>query len=177
MIVTVRFNCRGFHSHLNALRSFSMTLDWALILLLSVCYMTSVLPWSFIGIQKSGVSSFCLRAPCVSYHLQFICNFSSLGKFIAMNQPEIDILTLTASDARALLDAKRIMSTQLVQVCLDQIQRHNKAGLKLNAVLLTAPQEDLMRKASVLDDERARGHVRSPLHGLPILLKVRESRA
>ena len=106
-----------------------------------------------------------------------ICNFSSLSKSIVMNQPKINILTFTVSDMHALLDAKHITSTQLVQVCLDQIQQHNKAGLKLNAVLLTAPQEDLMRKASVLDDERARGHVRSPLHGLPILLKVRESRA
>lgn len=89
-----------------------------------------------------------------------------------MSKCPFDLLTSTAGDVRLLLEAKDITSTQLVQACLDQIESHNKAGLKLNALLSIAPREDLLSKATILDTERADGQIRSPLHGLPIILKV-----
>lgn len=50
-----------------------------------------------------------------------------------MSTPDFDLLRGTASETRALLDARRITCTQLVQRCLDQMEAHNKAGLHLNA--------------------------------------------
>ena len=89
-----------------------------------------------------------------------------------MSKYPFDLLTSTAGDVRLLFEAKDITSTQLVQACLDQIESHNKAGLKLNALLSIAPREDLLSKATILGTERADGQIRSPLHGLPIILKV-----
>lgn len=42
----------------------------------------------------------------------------------------------------------------------------------LRAVIALAPQAVLERETERLDQERASGHFRSPLHGIPILTKV-----
>ncbi len=45
-------------------------------------------------------------------------------------------------------------------------------GLALRAVISVAPDDVVLARAVALDAERARGHVRGPFHGIPILLKV-----
>ncbi|KAF2793354.1 amidase signature enzyme [Melanomma pulvis-pyrius CBS 109.77] len=84
---------------------------------------------------------------------------------------KIDVLTLTATDIRRLLDDEKSNSVELTTVYLDQIEKHNHAGLKLNAVISTAPLDRVLKHAQKLDDERARGTLRGPLHGVPILVK------
>lgn len=44
-------------------------------------------------------------------------------------------------------------------------------GLQLNAIIETAPLDNVRAIAQSLDDERAAGKVRSPLHGVPIIVK------
>jgi amidase len=85
---------------------------------------------------------------------------------------KIDVLTLTATDIRRLLDDKQSNSVELTTAYLDQIEKHNHAGLKLNAVISTAPRDRVLKYAQKLDDERAGGTLRGPLHGVPILVKV-----
>lgn len=53
-----------------------------------------------------------------------------------MGKPEIDVLTLTASDARVLLEEGKINSVGLVKLYLAQIAKHNHQGAKLNAIIL-----------------------------------------
>lgn len=81
----------------------------------------------------------------------------------------IDPLTETASGLQAKLTAGDITSTELIDVYLRQIARHNGY---LKAVIETAPKDLLYAKATELDNERQQGHVRGPLHGIPLIVKV-----
>lgn len=82
--------------------------------------------------------------------------------------PNFDILTATADDLQRELSSGGINSKQLVKIYLSQIERHNDY---LKAVISTAPEALLLERAAILDDERQRGKLRSPLHGIPILVK------
>lgn len=64
-------------------------------------------------------------------------------------------------------------SVQLVELFLAQIDRHNHAGMNVNAVISTAPRRSLLERAEQLDTERQKGVVRGRLHGIPVLIKVR----
>ena len=52
----------------------------------------------------------------------------------------------------------------------DQIALHDEY---LKAILIVSPMALL--QAAALDKERMQGHVRGPLHGIPILVKVSHS--
>ncbi|KAJ5151221.1 uncharacterized protein N7482_010473 [Penicillium canariense] len=80
----------------------------------------------------------------------------------------LNLLAATASDLQAGLTAGTYNSSQLVDLYLEQIARHNTS---LKAVIETAPVTVLQRQASELDQERILGKLRGPLHGIPILLK------
>lgn len=41
----------------------------------------------------------------------------------------------------------------------------------MRALISVAPKHEVLKIARKLDDERARGKVRGPLHGIPIVLK------
>lgn len=81
---------------------------------------------------------------------------------------EPNLLTATADDLQCLLSSDALTSRQLVTSCLAQIRRHDDY---LKAVINTAPLDLLLQHADLLDDERKVGNVRSPLHGIPVLLK------
>ncbi|KAK4546801.1 hypothetical protein LTR36_001533 [Oleoguttula mirabilis] len=83
----------------------------------------------------------------------------------------LDVLTLTATAAQKLLQDGNVTSIQLVQAYLAQIKKHNHAGFHLNAIISLAPQETLVATADRLDRERASGTIRSPLHGIPFIVK------
>ncbi|KAI1132451.1 amidase family protein [Nemania abortiva] len=80
----------------------------------------------------------------------------------------IDPLTATAADLQAKLSDKSVTSQQLVKLYLGRIAQYNGY---LKAVIATAPEDLLNKTAAKLDDERAKGKIRGPLHGIPILLK------
>jgi amidase len=81
----------------------------------------------------------------------------------------INILTATATDLQILLSQCTVTSRKLVDLYVQQISQYNGY---LNAVIATAPTETLHYWADELDQERANGAFRGPLHGIPILLKV-----
>jgi amidase len=78
-------------------------------------------------------------------------------------------LTATASHVQAKLTDGTTTSEALIQIYLSQIARRNDY---LKAVIATAPEQVLTKRARELDDERAHGTIRGPLHGIPILVKV-----
>jgi len=67
------------------------------------------------------------------------------------------------------LERGTVTSRELVSMYLKQVGRYNKKGPALNAVACTNP--DAFKDADRLDRERAKGRIRGPLHGIPILLK------
>lgn len=77
---------------------------------------------------------------------------------------EASIGDLSSRMARGELD-----SHTLTQAYLDRIAAIDDAGPKLNAVIELNP--DALKEADARDAERKAGRVRSPLHGIPVLLK------
>ncbi|WP_459548098.1 amidase family protein [Nocardia sp. X0981] len=81
-------------------------------------------------------------------------------------------LDLEIADAAALRQAMadgRTSSVELVREYQRRIEALDKSGPRLNAVRALNP--NALREAAELDAERARGHVRGPLHGIPVLVK------
>ncbi|KAK0750692.1 amidase signature domain-containing protein [Schizothecium vesticola] len=79
-----------------------------------------------------------------------------------------DPLTTNAIELVTLLSANKLTSVDIVTQYLDQIGRRNPS---LHAFLSIAPRDLLLREASELDKERLQGRMRSPLHGIPIVIK------
>jgi amidase len=65
--------------------------------------------------------------------------------------------------------AGRASSQSLTQASLARIRAIDRQGPALHSVLETNP--DALRIARELDRERRAGHVRGPLHGIPVLVK------
>src|SRR3954447_4099671 len=78
----------------------------------------------------------------------------------------IDLQTAITPELQSALADGRITSVDLVNAYLVRIAAYDG---KLNAIRTTAP--NALAEARELDAERAAGHVRGPLHGIPILLK------
>lgn len=83
----------------------------------------------------------------------------------------MDLLTTPAWKWQAALSANEITSVALIEACLSQIERLNHQSLGLNAMITVAPLASLITQAQTLDNERRSGLVRSPLHGIPIVIK------
>ena len=80
------------------------------------------------------------------------------------------LAAVTAAEIAGDLDARRATSAGVVRVLLDRIEALDGPGdTHLRAVLAVAP--DALERATRLDHERAAGHVRGPLHGVPVLIK------
>ncbi|AXK72516.1 amidase [Lysobacter sp. TY2-98] len=77
---------------------------------------------------------------------------------------DADIATLSARMADG-----QLTSHSLTQSYLDRIAALDDGGPRLNAVLALNPQA--LREADQRDAERREGHIRGPLHGIPILIK------
>src|SRR6266849_4847556 len=73
------------------------------------------------------------------------------------------MILATARDLRS----RKVSSAELVNDCLARIGELNP---KLNA-FITVMEEPARKRAADLDAERAGGHDRGPLHGVPVALK------
>ncbi len=75
----------------------------------------------------------------------------------------------SAGEQQAAMADGKVTSEQLVRAYLERIERIDRAGPKLNAVL--ALNSHALADARKLDAERRAGKLRGPLHGVTILLK------
>ena len=80
----------------------------------------------------------------------------------------IDIMDATAAGLSEEMEKGNVTSEQLVQMYIDRIKAYDKKK-KLNSIISINP--NALKEARVLDEERAAGTVRGPLHGIPIVVK------
>jgi len=80
-----------------------------------------------------------------------------------------DLQTATLADINAAMDAGALTSEKLVALYLARIAAYDKAGPGINAVISLQP--NALELARTLDAERKAQGPRSPLHGVPVVLK------
>ncbi|WP_184407025.1 amidase [Xanthomonas sp. 3075] len=80
-----------------------------------------------------------------------------------------DLIEADVASLQARMSAGQGSSLELTRAYLQRIATIDRAGPTLNAVIELNPQAEADARA--LDAERRRGHVRGPLHGIPVLLK------
>ena len=81
----------------------------------------------------------------------------------------LDLTEATIGDLNAAFDAGTLTSEQLVEACLARIAAYDEQGPALNAIMTLNP--DALALARELDRERRDKGPRSPLHGIPVVLK------
>ncbi len=80
-----------------------------------------------------------------------------------------DVVEKNIDELTSGLKAGAVTSRQLTEAYLARIDAYDKHGPAINAVIALNPHAT--EQAAALDAERARGRVRGPLHGVPILIK------
>lgn len=75
----------------------------------------------------------------------------------------------TVADINAAFDAGALTSERLTQLYLNRIETYDNNGPKINSIITINP--DALQTASQLDKERQLTGPRSPLHGIPVILK------
>jgi amidase len=81
----------------------------------------------------------------------------------------LDLTTASIADLNAAFDAGALTSEKLVQLYLKRVDAYDDNGPKINAVLALNPKA--LETARALDVERQRKGPRSPLHGIPVIVK------
>ena len=81
----------------------------------------------------------------------------------------VDFDDASVADLEAAMAAGTFSSEKLVQLCLARIEAYDKQGPKLHAVMALNPKA--LEEAKALDAERKAGKVRSPIHGMLVILK------
>jgi amidase len=99
--------------------------------------------------------------------MRYLGSIAVAALSLALATPAVAQATL--SEQAAALAEGRTTSVALTRAYLDRIERLDRKGPRINAVLALNP--DALAQAAALDAERAAGKIRGPLHGVPILLK------
>jgi len=81
----------------------------------------------------------------------------------------IDFDAATIADINAAFDAGTLTAESLTQMCLARIAAFDRKGPSLHAVMTLNPKA--LEQARALDAERRTKGRRSPLHGIPVVLK------
>ena len=81
----------------------------------------------------------------------------------------IDVTAATLEQVNQALDEGTLTSERLVELYLERIEAFDQDGPMLNAIITLNPKA--LARAQELDREREARGARSPLHGIPIVLK------
>jgi len=84
-------------------------------------------------------------------------------------QAPLEVSEASIHQLQLAMTAKRISAVELVDAYLERIEAYDEQGPALNAILTLNPEA--RAQAEALDRERARTGPRSPLHGIPIIVK------
>jgi len=93
----------------------------------------------------------------------------ALTSWSTLQAAPIPLASATIADIDAAFKAGTLSSEQLVKMYLARIEAYDKHGPKINAVIKLNP--NALEVARALDKERKAKGPRSPLHGIPIVLK------
>lgn len=106
-------------------------------------------------------------------HYEIVFCLMAIALFAAVPQAAyaatFDLSTATVADINAAFDAGALTSEKLTRLYLARIAAYDQAGPRLNTVIALNP--DALAQARELDIERKAGRIRSPLHGIPIVVK------
>src|SRR5947209_12503791 len=91
---------------------------------------------------------------------------TSLAQRSTLAVGDFDFVEKSIPELQDAMASGQLTSKRLVMGYLDRIQSLNSL---LNSVIETNP--NAVSIAQHLDNERRRGHVRGPLHGIPVLVK------
>ena len=80
-----------------------------------------------------------------------------------------DVVEKTIPELQDAMTSRLVTSRQLVAAYLARIAAYDQQGPRLNAMVALNPRA--LDAADALDKERASGHVRGPLHGIPVVIK------
>ena len=92
-----------------------------------------------------------------------------LGLPEAARAQPIDVTSASIEEINRAFDDGTLTSEQLVDLYLARIDAYDKIGPTLNAVMTLNPRA--RERARELDAERSARGARSPLHGIPVVLK------
>ena len=84
-------------------------------------------------------------------------------------QKTIDLDSATIADLNAAFKAGTLTAEKLTQMCLARIEAYDRQGPRLRAMITLNPKA--LETARALDAERKSKGPRSPLHGIPVVLK------
>ena len=87
----------------------------------------------------------------------------------AAPQATFEVVEQTIAELQAAMATRTVTSAQLVAAYLARIAAYDQDGPRLNAMV--ALNARALDAAKALDDERAAGRVRGPLHGIPVVVK------
>jgi hypothetical protein len=94
-------------------------------------------------------------------------SLSAAAVRLATADTSAGLTSLTLKQASERIRAKTVSPRELTQACLDRIQTYNP---KIGA-WITVMRDKALAQAKTLEDEQAAGHIRGPLHGIPIGIK------
>jgi amidase len=99
--------------------------------------------------------------------LALLCGVGSTA--LAQGPRTISLDSATVADLNAAFDSGSLTSEQLVEMCLARIRAYDRQGPSVRALITVNPRAlDIARQ---LDVERKSKGRRSPLHGIPVVLK------
>src|SRR4051812_44268077 len=87
----------------------------------------------------------------------------------ATRAAQLDLSTATISELQAAMTKGALTSEKLTELYLARIEAYDAKGPKLAAVLFLNPKA--LEEARALDAERKAKGPRSPMHGVPIVVK------
>lgn len=87
----------------------------------------------------------------------------------AFSQSDFEVTEASIRDLQLAMATDRVNAVELVDAYLARIDAYDDRGPALNSLLLINP--DARAQAAALDAERTRRGPRSPLHGIPVIIK------
>lgn len=85
------------------------------------------------------------------------------------SQGNLDLNEVTIDELQSRMEKGELTSEKITRYYLRRIQKFDREGVKLNAVIEVNP--DAIDIAKQCDLERRQGRVRGPLHGIPVMIK------
>lgn len=93
----------------------------------------------------------------------------TLNGYVQTPTAESALEYLSVDEISQRMERNQLSAAALVRHLLHRVEALDKLGPAINAIIELNP--DALAIAEMLDQERQRGHIRGPLHGIPVLLK------
>jgi amidase len=119
---------------------------------------------AFVGVGIAGA-----LAAATGVSASPIAEVADAGPMRHENPPSFELDEATITQLQGWMASGRYTSHSLCEMYLKRISEIDRAGPALRSVLQLNP--DALEIASALDAERKSGHVRGPMHGIPVLIK------